>query len=75
MLPPAGLTSVCSWKNFAVCDCISAAAISAGRRLEDKLAKRRDPRPVAVILKKAANHLWGSPCAHDHIRWGWPSAP
>ena len=19
--------------------------------------------------------LWGSPCAHDHIRWGWPSAP
>lgn len=29
VLPPAGLTSVCSWKNFAVCDCISAAAISA----------------------------------------------
>ncbi|SBG82034.1 Uncharacterised protein [Klebsiella pneumoniae] len=30
-----------------------------GRRLEDKLAKRRDPRPVAVILKKRRRTIFG----------------
>lgn len=30
-----------------------------GRRLEDKLAKRRDPRPVAVILKKGGEPSLG----------------
>ena len=30
-----------------------------GGRLEDKLAKRRDPRPVAVILKKRRRTIFG----------------
>jgi hypothetical protein len=39
VLPPGGFTSVCSWKNVAVCDRISAAAISAAGECRTKRAK------------------------------------